>query len=86
MVLRTETNVKVNGDFLKGTIVNGNYKTNSLVDLSKYVKNKELNASLDISKLTSIRDELNELIGIMEGMNVADTLSDDTDQSDVMWR
>jgi hypothetical protein len=70
MGLRTEVQIKVDGTYVKGSVIGKSYKTNQLVNV---YGNKNQYASYELKKIIA---ELQELADLMDGVEVTDKLAD----------
>lgn len=84
MTLKKDVHIKIRGDFVKGTIINGRFKTEILVDLSSC---SSFNAhGLNSKLLKEVIKELQELNETLEGIEVAEELTkDDIDRDPFGW-
>ncbi|AEO93323.1 gp52 [Bacillus phage G] len=73
MSLITEINIKVTGDYLRGTIKNDKYLTNNLILPPSMERNKP-EFGLNVMQIRNIIKELEELADLMDSSNIANTL------------
>lgn len=70
MELKKDVHIKIEGKFLKGTVIGPNYHTGNVIITNRKVDN----ISLNTNELREIIQELTELVDTIDAFKVSNTL------------